>query len=630
MLSIVMTLLVRDEEDLIVANLRHHLALGIDHVIVTDNLSRDQTQALLTPFVRAGLVTVITETDDNYDQATWVTRMARLASEMGADWVINNDADEFWWPTRGDLHTTLSDVPDDVGVLIAHRHDFVPPPGTAEPRDPLQEMTLRRTRSLNAMGQPLPPKVAHRAHPQVEVAQGNHKVDAPGLETVADDGRLEILHFPLRTYEQFERKVVQGGNAYTRNPNTRAGTTWRMLYERHQRGRLHEYWASQLLHVPTDEAVRSGVVVEDHRLRDRLERLGGPTNHTGPVTLRRHRDRKADRRVRQRLRSVRLRAAATLRWSLGTARHVALVNHPDLETVGDPAPWLGTMRALKAIGVSIVHHASANTLDPEEIRSLPRCDAVLVNGGANFGDLWAGQQQAWERLLEALPAIPFVQLPQSMHFGAETDRDRVADLLDRPGRTTLLWREQRSLAEARATLPGRHRFCPDLALWLPRYPAPIPAIEVLWLARQDTETILAPPLTLPPNVRVRDWPPPPGEAARVEQIRAEVADLRAAGHPVADVERRLVELAELRVGRGRGVFGQGAVVVTDQLHGHALATLMGLPQVVLDSSYGNVQAVLATTTGGLPGVHRADTSEEALDLALRLAACTSSWISVDA
>lgn len=624
MLSIIMTLLVRDEEDVIVANLRHHLALGIDHVIVTDNLSRDRTPELLEPFVDAGLVTVITETDDDYDQAAWVTRMARLAADKGADWVINNDADEFWWPTRGDLHATLADVPADVGVLVAHRHDFVPLEGDS--RDPLRDMTLRRTESLNAMGQPLPPKVAHRAHPKVEVAQGNHRVQAPELGTVVDDGRLEILHFPLRTFGQFERKIVQGGNAYTRNPNTRAGTTWRMLYDRHQQGRLHEYWDSQLLDVPPDQAVAAGVVVPDHRLRERLDRLGGRTSHTGPVVLRRHPDLQADRRVRRRLRAARLRAAATLRWSLGTARHVALVNYPDIDNVGDPALWLGTMRALRAIGVTVVHHASADTLDPDAIRSLPRCDAVLVNGGGNFGDLWPGQQQARERLLEALPDIPVVQLPQSMHFQEPANRDRVAGLLDRPGRTTLLWREARSLADARATLPGRHRYCPDLAFWLPRFTPPAPTVDVLWLARQDKESVVAPPAELPPRVRARDWTTPdPDEGCRVRRLMAQVTELRCEGAPVAEVERRLVELAQLRVARGRNILGQGAVVVTDRLHGHVLATLMGIPQVVLDNSYGKVSAVHDATTRGLPGIHAEAGPQEALARALRLASTSSSW-----
>lgn len=34
---------------------------------------------------------VIEETDDDYDQARWATRMTRPAAERGADWVINND-----------------------------------------------------------------------------------------------------------------------------------------------------------------------------------------------------------------------------------------------------------------------------------------------------------------------------------------------------------------------------------------------------------------------------------------------------------------------------------------------------------------------------------------------------------
>jgi len=37
----------------------------------------------------------ILEEEDNYNQHACVTRMARLAcTRFGADWVINNDADE--------------------------------------------------------------------------------------------------------------------------------------------------------------------------------------------------------------------------------------------------------------------------------------------------------------------------------------------------------------------------------------------------------------------------------------------------------------------------------------------------------------------------------------------------------
>ena len=46
--------------------------------------------------------------------------MARMAaSEYGADWVINNDADEFWLPNKSTIRETLSSLSDDINVVVA-------------------------------------------------------------------------------------------------------------------------------------------------------------------------------------------------------------------------------------------------------------------------------------------------------------------------------------------------------------------------------------------------------------------------------------------------------------------------------------------------------------------------------
>src|SRR6266851_1929716 len=91
-MRLVMTLLVRNEEDIIAANLDYHLAMGVDHIIITDNSSIDASPEIVRGYVERGVATLIHEPADDYSQSVWVTRMARLACKSGADWVINSDA----------------------------------------------------------------------------------------------------------------------------------------------------------------------------------------------------------------------------------------------------------------------------------------------------------------------------------------------------------------------------------------------------------------------------------------------------------------------------------------------------------------------------------------------------------
>jgi hypothetical protein len=139
-------------------------------------------------------------------------------------------------------------------------------------------MIIREVRSLNALGQPLPPKVCHRGLTDIEVAQGNHAVSIAGAVIPALDTGIRILHFPLRTYAQFENKIAKGGRAYANNKELppEIGGTWRRLYERYEAGGLPAYYDAQ---VPGEEAIRRGLadgrLEEDTRLRDFFHPLGG-------------------------------------------------------------------------------------------------------------------------------------------------------------------------------------------------------------------------------------------------------------------------------------------------------------------------------------------------------------------
>lgn len=270
-----MTLLVRDEIDIVADMLDVHYALGVDHVIAMDHMSRDGTTEVLEGYRDEGRLTLLHQDAPSYDQAEWVTGMARsAAADLGADWVVNADADEFWLPTSGDLRSTFSSLPDDVGVVVVHRWNFLPrdvPEGSgAEPFH--RRMRWRYATERNHEGVTLPTKVAHRAHPEALVFMGNHWVEHDAGRSV-DDGRIELLHFPMRSYVQFANKIIAGGaaaEATDADPGLMAG--WRRMLTEHREGRFEARWREWC---PTDEELAemlaSGEVVEDTRVATLVE-----------------------------------------------------------------------------------------------------------------------------------------------------------------------------------------------------------------------------------------------------------------------------------------------------------------------------------------------------------------------
>lgn len=266
---LVMTLLVRDEIDIVGSVLDAHFALGVDHVIATDNGSVDGTTAVLERYERQGGLTLLREPADDYSQSAWVTRMARLAAtKLKADWVINADADEIWMPASGDLRSAFESVPADVDLVVAYRHNFVLRPEDGRPF--LERMRWRRADSLTHDGVPMGRKVAHRASAEVVVAMGNHSVD--GLEGGSiEDARIEILHFPLRSLSQYRHKIAVGTAALERNVgfDETIGWHWRRSARLLRDGELDEAWESWL-HDDDRLAndLRIGVVVADSRFRD--------------------------------------------------------------------------------------------------------------------------------------------------------------------------------------------------------------------------------------------------------------------------------------------------------------------------------------------------------------------------
>jgi Glycosyl transferase family 2 len=273
-MKLVVTVLARDEADVIDAHVSFHLNAGADFVIATDNNSQDGTTEILESYERRGVLRLIREPAEGLRQGEWVTRMARLAAEEhGADWVINSDADEFWWPRGGSLKEVLAAVPESYGIVQAFWRSFVPRPDDGELF--AQRMTARLTQHApindpTSFYRPVV-KVAHRADPNVVVARGNHALGASSFATLTTWHPVEVLHFPLRSRTQWMRKVQLQGDAFTKHIE-RSGTGYHLKgYDALQRGRIDEQHASLVVDdAALEHGVQDGTLVIDTRLRDAL------------------------------------------------------------------------------------------------------------------------------------------------------------------------------------------------------------------------------------------------------------------------------------------------------------------------------------------------------------------------
>ena len=272
-MKVVLTLLARDEADIVESQVRYHLAGGVDFVIATDHRSVDGTAEILQQLEREGRLRYIRVDTDHVNQAEEVTRMARLAAtEHDADWVVPSDADEFWWPRRGSFHEVLGSIPAQVGVVRGFIRTFVPRPADARPFYERLTISARPIEHQAGIYQPNV-HVLHRAEPDIRVNRGFHDAFADGLgRLIRDWCPFEVLHFPSRTPDQIDRKYT---NTYRAGFGAeRGGKHVQASYRALREVGVDELWKSRVVDdEKLEEGLRAGTYAVDERLRDVLRAI---------------------------------------------------------------------------------------------------------------------------------------------------------------------------------------------------------------------------------------------------------------------------------------------------------------------------------------------------------------------
>lgn len=284
-------------------------------------------------------------------------------------------------------------------------------------------------------------------------------------------------------------------------------------------------------------------------------------------------------------------------------REYALLDWPSYRNIGDHMIWIGEQILLSGwLGARRVYLASKEEADVEALASLPPGAALVFTGGGNFGDRYPDHQLFRERIVAAFPDRRIVLLPQTVHYGDLLELERTVEVYARHPDLHILCRSTSFYDVLRERLPNATvRLCSDCALFLlDVVPAVIqrqavsPARAVLHLMRDDGESA-AKGHVLPAGAMVCDWyRGMPKEVSACAVPDPKELGLHAVLTSPADLE------SWEHFCRGAALLSMGTRVVTDRLHGHILACLLGKEHILYDNDYGKNSSFFRTWHEYLP------------------------------
>jgi hypothetical protein len=277
---------VRDENELIRRCVEHLEAQHVRAIVVVDNGSVDGTRAILRDLQAEKRIALI-ETEGNAQRdADYFRRGIALAKELFApDWILIQDADEFWIHRSGDLRQAFVAPLGDALIidrfnaclcarLMAFGKGLIKSPADLDVFTApllLSRTVMDDDATLRWIAAQPAGKVAARAAVIATVSLGGHSAFAQDgselpMQPLAD---LMIVHVPFLSFTRFQRKVANAKALLTGADNIFPGSTawhWKRWIDLLDESGLEREFAHQILSAgDLDRLSREGSVQQASR-----------------------------------------------------------------------------------------------------------------------------------------------------------------------------------------------------------------------------------------------------------------------------------------------------------------------------------------------------------------------------
>jgi len=210
---------------------------------------------------------VVIDEKGSYNQAKWMKQLAGVAKkELKADWVINNDADEFWLPTNElNLKENLAFKGS---VLTVQRHNMILDEhclqcgdffdATYYVKNPIyytKKKQLNNEKVSIVLGK-IGPKTIINPHGLLYLRGGNHKALhianirdylRSGYDKIKRFEAIEVFHYPIRSYAQFEKNIQNRKQLLESGKKVSMGPHYRRWVKLYNEGKLQKEFESNIV-----------------------------------------------------------------------------------------------------------------------------------------------------------------------------------------------------------------------------------------------------------------------------------------------------------------------------------------------------------------------------------------------
>lgn len=276
-----------------------------------------------------------------------------------------------------------------------------------------------------------------------------------------------------------------------------------------------------------------------------------------------------------------------------------LIDIPNYYNIGDILIWQGELDFLK----NIPHYKQKYSCSMHFFNrnKINKKDLILLQGGGNFGDLWGGHQDFREYILNHFPHNKIIIFPQTVYFHNNNNLTKSVNIFSNHKDVIICARDYKSFNFLNKYFTkNKIILIPDMAFWMS-----LNIIEkrdntvrrVLFLKRTDRELKEEFDIPFIKNIEITDWPTYNSryyEAIHLLTLQTNkiiskfINSLKLSSKNVLTDQYGFIQFnsKEKYAGMGIDFLHRYDLIITTRLHGHILATLLGIPNIILDNSYG--------------------------------------------